>query len=202
VSIADIAPIADETLTERDDKAKASAEEIVRKYLEQIATIFSALGVPFTFLPKIESSPLIRGQEPETDDQKRADISSPWSYEKGSDVAAQLLISGSSIDRGSKPDKTTCNEAFVIRSFWEDKTIRSCDGYGGPKDSNNDVCKEAVKNAGKMAAEIPCPADCNRREETEIWRGWRCFEDKPDKGSYAATCAVQSKLLCRPEVQT
>jgi len=202
VSVAGVAGASDLPLLLRTNLVMLSLEEIIKRYLEQLAEAIGKI-LPFTFLPQINPTPQMQGKEPGEDEQKSTDASSAWSYERGSEVDAQILVYGSTIDRGEKPDVLPCDRAFVIRSFWEDRTVRTCDGYGGPKDRDNDVCKIAAKNASKMAAEIPCAKeDCPRREETEIWRGWRCFEDEPGKGDHSATCAVELKIVCNRDVRT
>lgn len=201
VSVADVAATSDLPLLLRTNLAMLSLEEIVRQYLEQLA---EAIGksLPFTLLPQIKPNAQIQGKQPEAGEGRPADASSSWSFERGTEVDAQLLIYGKTIDRGDRPEVMPCDKAFVIRSFWEDKTVRSCDGCGGAKDGENDVCKTALKNASTMAATIPCPKeDCTLREETEIWRGWRCFEDEPEKGDHSATCAVELKIVCNRDVR-
>jgi hypothetical protein len=201
VSVADVAGPSDLPLLLRANRVMLSLEEIIRQYLEQLA---EAIGktLPFTLLPQIKPNALVHGKQPEAGEGKPSDASSSWSFERGTEVDAQILIYGNTIDRGEKPEVLPCDRAFVIRSFWEDRTVRTCDGYGGAKDGENDVCQTALKNASKMAATIPCPKeDCTAREETEIWRGWRCFEDEPEKGDHSATCAVELKITCNRDVR-
>jgi hypothetical protein len=201
VSVADVAGPSDVPLLLRSDAARLSLEEIIRRYLERLAELIGA-SLPFNLLPQIEPNAQMQGKQPEPGEGRPSDASSSWSFERGAEVDAHLLIYGKTIDRGDRPEVMPCGKAFVVRSYWEDKTVRDCAGYGGAKDGENEVCTTALKNALSMAATIPCPNDdCTLREETEIWRGWRCFEDEPEKGDRSATCAVQLKIVCNRDVR-
>jgi hypothetical protein len=201
VSVADVAGPSDVPLLLRANQAMLSLDEIIRRYLEQLAELIGKT-LPFTLLPQIKPNAQIQGKQPEAGEGKPSDASSSWSFERGTEVDAHLLIYGKTIDRGDRPEVMPCDKAFVIRSYWEDKTVRNCDGYGGAKDGENEVCKTALKNAKSMASTIPCPSeDCPQREEVEIWRGWRCFEDEPEKGDHSATCAVELKITCNRDVR-
>ena len=117
----------------------------------------------------------------------------PFQNDQGTYEIPDLVISGGR-PRGPVPQSLRCPSTYVIYSSALE-FVGNCQGFGGPNDGNNRVVLKARQTALNVANGIACRGDCERQVD-DIWQGWSCGADVPNR--FSAFAAVEIKVSCLP----